>query len=121
MSKTKRAYKYRISPTDEQRRILAQTFGCCRFVYNWGLGTRKTAYSQHGQKLTYNDLSAMLPTLKQEHPWLSDVSSVPIQQSLRHLDRGTVRIEPSCLVDVVDMTADVGYDWSDESFCLISI
>ncbi len=87
MSKTKRAYKYRISPTDEQKRILAQTFGCCRFVYNWGLSTRKTAYFQHGQKLTYNDLSAMLPALKKEHPWHSDVSSVPVQQSLRHLDR----------------------------------
>jgi putative transposase len=86
VSKTKRAYKYRFYPTDEQKRILAQTFGCCRFVYNWGLSTRKTAYSQHGQKLSYNDLSAMLPALKKEHPWLSDVSSVPIQQSLRHLD-----------------------------------
>jgi transposase len=52
VSKTKRAYKYRISPTDEQKRILAQTFGCCRFVYNRGLSTRKTAYFQHGQKLT---------------------------------------------------------------------
>jgi putative transposase len=87
VSKTKRAYKYRFYPTDEQKRILAQTFGCCRFVYNWGLSTRKTAYFQHGQKLTYNDLSAMLPALKKEHPWLSDVSSVPVQQSLRHLDR----------------------------------
>ncbi len=87
MSKTKRAYKYRFYPTDEQKRILAQTFGCCRFVYNWGLSTRKTAYFQHGQKLTYNDLSAMLPYLKQEHPWLANVAAVPLQQSLRHLDR----------------------------------
>ena len=87
MSKTKRAYKYRFYPTDEQKRILAQTFGCCHFVYNWGLSTRKTAYFQHGQKLTYNDLSAMLPYLKQEHPWLANVAAVPLQQSLRHLDR----------------------------------
>jgi transposase len=87
VSKTKQAYKYRFYPTDEQKRILAQTFGCCRFVYNWGLSIRKTAYFQHSQKLTYDDLSAMLPALKQEHPWLADVSSVPIQQSLRHLDR----------------------------------
>ena len=87
MSKTKRAYKYRFYPTNDQKRILAQTFGCCRFVYNWGLSTRKTAYFQHGQKLTYNDLSAMLPYLKQEHPWLADVAAVPLQQSLRHLDR----------------------------------
>jgi putative transposase len=87
VSKHKRAYKYRFYPTDEQKIILAQTFGCCRFVYNWGLSTRKTASFQHGQKLTYNDLSAQLPDLKKTHPWLADVSSVPIQQSLRHLDR----------------------------------
>ena len=49
MRKTKRAYKYRFYPTDEQKRILAQTFGCCRFVYNWGLSLRKMAYFQHGQ------------------------------------------------------------------------
>jgi len=87
VSKTKRAYKYRFYPTYEQKCVLAQTFGCCRFVYNLGLSTRKTAYFQHGQKLTSHDLSAMLPGLKKEYPWLADCSSVPIQQSLRHLDR----------------------------------
>ncbi len=69
---------------------MAQTFGCVRFVYNWGLSTRKTVYFQHGQSLYYNDLAAMLPDLKKEHPWLSDVSSVPIQQALRHLERAFV-------------------------------
>ena len=88
--KTKRAYKYRFYPTDEQRIHLAQTFGCVRFIYNWGLSTRKTAYFQHEQSLSYPDLAAMLPDLKQQYPWLGDISSVPIQQSLRHLDRAFV-------------------------------
>ena len=35
MSRIKRAYKYRFSPTDEQKRMLARTFGCCRYAYNW--------------------------------------------------------------------------------------
>ncbi len=87
MSKQKRAYKFRFYPTDEQRIILAQTFGCVRFVYNWGLHTRSAAYKL-GQKLYYNELAAMLPDLKKQYPWLGDVSSVPIQQSLRHLDKG---------------------------------
>jgi putative transposase len=87
---TKRAYKFRFYPTDEQRVILAQTFGCCRFVYNWGLSTRKAAYREQGQSLSYTDLAAMLPALKQHYPWLSDVSSVPLQQALRHLDRAFV-------------------------------
>lgn len=87
MSQQKRAYKFRFYPTDEQKRVLAQTFGCVRFVYNWGLNTRSTAYNS-GVKLSYNDLAAMLLDLKQQYPWLSGVSSVPLQQSLRHLDRG---------------------------------
>jgi putative transposase len=87
VSRTKRAYKFRFYPTDEQRIILAQTFGCVRFVYNWGLRTRAVAYREHGEKLFYNDLAAMLPSLKKQYPWLAEVSSVPVQQSLRHLDR----------------------------------
>ena len=31
---TKRADKYRFYPTIEQEKLLAQTFGCVRFVYN---------------------------------------------------------------------------------------
>jgi putative transposase len=88
--KTKRAYKYRFYPTDEQKSHLAQTFGCVRFVYNWGLSTRRTASFQYGQSLSYNDLAVMLPDLKNQYPWLGAVSSVPIQQSLRHLDRAFV-------------------------------
>ena len=86
----KRAYKYRFYPSDEQKKILAQTLGCCRFVYNWGLISRKTAYFQQGKSLYYNDLAAMLPTLKEQYPWLRDTSSVPLQQALRHLDRAFV-------------------------------
>ena len=85
--RAKRAYKYRFYPTEEQARQLAQTFGCVRFVYNWGLSTRKTAYLQHGQSLYYQDLAEMLPALKGQHPWLREVSAVPLQQALRHLDR----------------------------------
>jgi putative transposase len=87
VSKTKRAFKYRFYPTVVQRIVLAQTFGCTRFVYNWELHTRTVAYREHGKKLFYNDLAAMLPDLKKQYPWLADVSSAPIQQSLRHLDR----------------------------------
>ena len=87
---TKRAYRYRFYPTEEQARQLAQTFGCCRFVYNWGLATRKHAYFHEGKSLHYNDLAAMLPSLKEQYPWLREVSSVPVQQALRHLERAYI-------------------------------
>ncbi|HEY3991779.1 MAG TPA: transposase [Ktedonobacteraceae bacterium] len=87
--KRKRAFKYRFYPTTEQKHILAQTFGCARFVYNWGLRKRSDAYYKDGERLYYTHLSAALTDLKKqdETKWLADVSSVPLQQSLRHLDK----------------------------------
>jgi putative transposase len=84
----KRAYKYRFYPTDAQAHNLACTFGCTRFVYNWALHTRKRAYFDQGKKLYSKDLSAVFTALKKEEGtvWLKEVSSVPLQQALRHLD-----------------------------------
>ena len=90
--KQKRAYKYRIYPTDEQKKILARTFGCARYVYNWGLRKRTDAYYKEGQRLYYTELSAALTQLKKQDAtsWLSEVASVPLQQALRHLDRAFI-------------------------------
>jgi len=87
--KQKRAYKYRFYPTEEQKHILARTFGCCRYVYNWALRKKTNAYYQEHVRLYYNDLSVALTELKkqEETSWLADVSSVALQQALRHLDR----------------------------------
>ena len=89
---SQKAYKYRFYPTPEQIHNLACTFGCCRFVYNWGLKLRTTSYFQHGTRLYHNDLSSALTALKKEEgtAWLTEVSSVPLQQSLRHLDKAMV-------------------------------
>src|SRR5260370_4923789 len=85
----KRAYKYRIYPTDEQKRMLARTFGCCRFVYNWALRQKTDAFYKEQQRLYYKDLSEALTQLKKQpdYSWLNEVSSVPLQQALRHLDK----------------------------------
>ena len=84
----KRAYRYRCYPTPTQAAVLAGTFGCARFVYNWALRLRTDAYYERQERLSYVDLSAALTTLKQqsETVWLNEVSSVPIQQALRHLE-----------------------------------
>lgn len=90
--KQKRAYKYRIYPTDEQKQQLARTFGCCRFVYNWALRKKTDAFYKDNQRLYYKDLSEALTALKKQEDtiWLSEVSSVPLQQTLRHLDRAFI-------------------------------
>jgi putative transposase len=87
--KQKRAYQYRFYPTPEQIRILARTFGCTRYVYNWALRLRTDAYYQDQQRIGYNELSSRLTYLKQQpdHAWLNEVSCVPPQQALRHLEK----------------------------------
>ena len=87
--KQKRAYHYRCYPTSAQAAVLARTFGCARFVYNWALRLRTDAYYQRHERIGYHEASAALTTLKQqsETAWLNQVSSVPVQQALRHLDK----------------------------------
>src|ERR1051326_2553105 len=66
MSLIKRAYRYRCSPTAEQRQVLARTFVCCRWVSNQALAKKITAYREAGQHLFYSDLSALLPVWKSQ-------------------------------------------------------
>jgi putative transposase len=86
--KQKRAYRYRFYPTDQQTRLLVRTFGCVRFVYNWALRLRRDVYSQEQKYISYRETSALLTALKQQedYQWLHEVSCVPLQQALRHLD-----------------------------------
>lgn len=83
---TKRAYKYRFYPTPEQTELLAQTFGCVRFVYNAILRWRTDAFYQRQEKINYTKASARLTEIKKnpELAFLSEVSCVPLQQCLRH-------------------------------------
>lgn len=82
----KRAYKYRFYPTPEQEHLLTSTFGCVRFVYNSILRWRTDAFYQRQEKIGYIEANAHLSELKKcpELNFLSEVSSVPLQQCLRH-------------------------------------
>src|SRR5579884_412259 len=81
------AYQYRFYPTRAQQQILARTFGCVRYVYNWALRLRIDTYKAEKRGLSTNELSKRLTILKQqpETAFLNEVSCVPTQQALRHL------------------------------------
>ena len=82
-----RAYKYRIYPTDDQKVLLAKTFGCCRFVYNWALNLKKAAYEERKETLGNVYLTNLMKSeLKAEFEWLFEVNSQSLQSSLRNLD-----------------------------------
>ncbi|MEU2312150.1 RNA-guided endonuclease InsQ/TnpB family protein [Streptomyces albidoflavus] len=82
----KRAFKYRFYPTDAQAAELSRTFGCVRKVYNLALAARTEAWTRQ-ERVNYIQTSAMLTAWKktEELAYLNEVSSVPLQQALRHL------------------------------------
>ena len=89
----KRACKYRFYPTPEQAADLTRTFGCVRKVYNLALQARTTAWHQRQERMTYLQSSAMLTQWKRsgDLAYLNEVSSVPLQQALRHLQSAFAR------------------------------
>lgn len=84
----KRAYKYRFYPDEQQAAMLNRTFGCVRVVYNKALEERTRAWVTERRNVSYIDTSAMLTAWKKtpEYAWLNEVSAVPLQQTLRHLN-----------------------------------
>ncbi|MFI9543695.1 RNA-guided endonuclease InsQ/TnpB family protein [Streptomyces sp. NPDC052016] len=83
----KRAFRYRFYPTDEQAAELSRTFGCVRLVYNKALQDRTRAWYGEQRRISYVQSSAALTEWKktEEFAFLAEVSSVPLQQALRHL------------------------------------
>ena len=87
------AYKYRLHPTREQSGFFNKSFGCVRFIYNWGLQKRIEAYMKDKGRISYVQLCAMLTELKkdEQYSWLRDVSNECLQQALRNLDAAFTR------------------------------
>ncbi len=90
----KARYQFRFYPTDQQQQLLAQLFGCVRVVWNDALAICKQSVSVAGEgtrstKLpSNNDLQKLVITQAKktdERSWLSDVSNIPLQQSVADL------------------------------------
>ena len=83
----KRSYRYRFYPTQEQATELTRTFGCVRKVWNLALDARTSAWYQRQERVSYVQTSALLTRWKRSEDlaFLGAVSSVPLQQALRHL------------------------------------
>ena len=83
----RKAMKVRLYPTDNQKQLLAQQFGCARFWWNKALGLQYEHRSTQGRWLKRTELNAMLPGLKKELPWLSDCYSQVLQATTKHLEQ----------------------------------
>ena len=84
---TQKAFKYRFYPTSEQETLLRRTMGCARLVYNRALAARTEAWYERQERVGYAETSTMLTNWKKQEnlQFLNEVSCVPLQQGLRHL------------------------------------
>lgn len=85
-------YKFRITPTKEQKDKLDQMFGCSRFVWNYFLDLNNKIYLEAKEKdlkkkhLNYYDCANQLTDLKKKNEWLKEANSQSLQQTLKDLD-----------------------------------
>jgi len=80
------ACKCRAYPDPEQASVLNRTFGCVRVVWNRTLAWRHARYHGEQARTSFTQASAHLTALKatEDLAWLNEVSSVPLQQAIRH-------------------------------------
>lgn len=80
--------KVRIYPSAEQRKILAFQFGAMRWVYNFALNWRRSAWKEQRESISKRQTLDRLVSLKNEDDtiWLKEADSQALQQSLIHLD-----------------------------------
>ena len=74
-----KAYKYRIYPTDEQEVLLAKSFGCARWFWNYALNLCQETYKNTGKGLSRAYIQGLLPALKKEYEWLKEPYSQCLQ------------------------------------------
>jgi putative transposase len=91
----KARHQYRFYPTDQQQLSLARLFGCCRVVWNDALAICKKS----DKKPTSAELQQLVITQAKkttERAWLSEVSNIPLQQSVADLETAFKNFFDSC-------------------------
>ncbi len=81
-----RAFEIRLYPNKLQEQKLCQTFGACRFMYNCTLFQKQKAYIEK-LNISTNDI---IKNIKSENPWLKEIGSQAICQSLNDLNKAYI-------------------------------
>ncbi len=84
-----KGYKYRLYPTDEQKRIIASILGCCRFAYNNSLQFCKDTYAVEKRYVSQYENMRRITELKAspETEWLKDCDSMALQEAVKDLNK----------------------------------
>ena len=82
-----KAFKFRLKPNKEQEQKLRQIGGSCRWLWNQMLNNNITLYEQTKKFIFAFDMCYMLPALKEQNPWLSEIPSQALQNRCKDLDK----------------------------------
>ena len=82
----KRTYRFRIYPNPSQKELIEKTLGCSRQVYNDFLSMCIESYNaDHNRLINKYELIKLLPEYKETFPYLKEVDSIVLQQTVIHL------------------------------------
>lgn len=81
------ALTFRLYPNRYQLSMFYRTSGSCRWLYNKCLAHKIRVYNKKDTILSKNYFINQLPTLKTKYPWLSEVPSQALQQSLIDMEK----------------------------------
>ena len=86
MTVIQKGIRVRLYPTEEQETLINKTIGCCRFVHNQTLANCKQSYEQTQHFPSQSERSANIVKMKEAQPFLKEVDSTALQQSVRDLN-----------------------------------
>jgi transposase len=78
-----KSFKFRLYPSKEQRAKLEQTLNTCRILYNNALAERRDAWKNEERSVGYHEQAISLPEQKGSNPYLPQVHSQVLQDTLR--------------------------------------
>ena len=81
-----KGYVFRMYPTKEQEELINKTIGCSRFIYNYFLDDKIKEYKIAGKSKTAYGQIKLIPSLSKEKPWLKEVDSLALRNSLFNLE-----------------------------------
>lgn len=81
-----KAIKVKIYPKKWQKELIEKHFGCCRFIYNYGLERKVKEYTENKKSLSVYAIQKEIPEMYEEKPWIKEINSQSVQQSLKDLD-----------------------------------
>ena len=81
-----KAYVFRMYPDEKQKNLISKSFGTSRFIYNHFLEEKQNEYKKTGKSKSAFEECKEIPYLIKEYPFLKEIDSCLIRNSIFNLD-----------------------------------